>query len=136
MTNKKYITPEGKTKLLQLGFLDNEKSVFKYLALGGESSSGAANEDALSFVEVSGDGYQRVPLNAEDLEVNSQSITLTGIFDDTNYSVADGGVIKEIAIVNSFQQTSEETFFVIAEVPEITKTDNISLKYSIIITIP
>ncbi len=136
MSNKKYITPEGKTKLLQLAFLDNDKSVFKYLALGGESSSGASNEDALSFVEVSGDGYQRVPLNAEDLEVNSQSITLTGIFDDTNYSVADGGIIKEIAIVNSFQQTSEETLFVIAEVPEITKTDNISLKYSIIVTIP
>ena len=85
---------------------------------------------------MSGDGYQRVPLNAEDLEVNNQSITLTGIFDDTNYNPSSGGIIKEIAIVNSFQQTSEETFFVIAEVPEITKTDNISLKYSIIITIP
>ena len=87
LVNSKYITAQGKTKLLQLGFQNNTSGQFRYLALGGEGSNAAVMEDAANFYEISGENYQRVPLEQEGSANNdTQSITLSAIFEDTNYN--------------------------------------------------
>ena len=135
MTNKKYITPEGKSKLLQLGFQNNTSGQFRYLALGGDGSNAAQQENKDNFFEVSGDNYYRATLEQEgNLNDDKQSITLSAIFEDVNFNPSDGKAIHEIAIVDN-SEPSDDTFFAFAEVPEIIKTDNISLKYTIIISI-
>lgn len=135
MTNKKYITPEGKTKLLQLGFQNNTTGQFKYLALGGEGSNAAQQENKDNFFEVDGDNYYRATLEQEgNPNDDKQSITLSAIFEDVNFNPSAGKAIHEIAIVDN-SEPSDDTFFAFAEVPEIIKTDNISLKYTIIISI-
>ena len=136
LVNSKYITSQGKTKLLQLGFQNNTSGQFRYLALGGEGSNAAVMEDAANFYEISGENYQRVPLEQEgNANSDTQSITLSAIFEDTNYNPSSGGIIKEIAIVDNDEASSNDTFFAFAQVPEISKTDNISLKYTVIISI-
>lgn len=126
----KYITPEGKNQMLNLAFRSGENSAFKYLALGGENSAGARTGQ---FSEVSGDNYQRVALESEGTQ--NQSITLSGIFEDSNFNPSNGRLIKEIGIVDSSSNRSQQTFFAFAEVPEIYKNSNISLKYTVIITL-
>lgn len=128
----KYITPEGKNQMLKLAFLSGETNAFRYLALGGEGSGAARGND---FVEVSGDNYQRVALTNEDDNQSQQSITLSGIFEDSNFNPSNGRLIKEIGIVDSSADNNDQTFFAYAEVPEIYKTSNISLKYTIIISL-
>lgn len=137
MANSKYITPEGKTKLLKLGFINKGDTSFQYLALGGEGSSASTSGDAKNFSEVGGSDYTRVQLkNESDNDINSQSITLSGIFESGNYRPSNGGVIEEIGIVdNSEKNSSSDTFFAFAQVPKISKTDNMSLKYTVVITI-
>jgi len=137
MANNKYITPEGKTKLLQLGFLNNTSGTFSYLALGGEGSSAAISNDKNQFSEVTGDNYHRVQLEQEgEIRTDSQSITLSAFFEDMNYNPSQGGTITEIAVVDNDENSGElDTFFAFADVPDIEKNDNISLKYSIIISI-
>lgn len=127
----KYITNEGKAQMLKLSFLSGETNAFQYLALGGEGSTGAREGN---FIEVSGDNYQRVALEYEDTN-DSSSITLSGIFEDSNFNPSNGRLIKEIGIVDSATKKSDETFFAFAEVPEIYKNSNISLKYTVIITL-
>ena len=63
------------------------------------------------------------------------SICISGTFDGSNYNLSDGGIITEIAIVDSALHTDTETFFCLVEVPEIIKTDNTSLKYSLVISL-
>lgn len=126
----KYITPEGKEQMLKLAFMSGGNHAFQYLALGGENSEGAR---AGQFSEISGDNYQRVSLESEGTQ--NQSITLSGIFEDSNFNPSNGRLIKEIGIVDSSTNKSEQTFFAYAEVPEIYKNSNISLKYTIIITL-
>lgn len=128
----KYITPNGKKQMLKLAFLSGETNAFRYLALGGEGSSAARGD---KFVELSGDNYQRVALNNEEDNQSEQSITLSGIFEDSNLNPSNGRLVKEIGIVDSSTDKSGQTFFAYAEVPEIYKTSNISLKYTIIISL-
>lgn len=125
-----FITEEGKGYLLKRGFVTDGGEPFNYLALGSVSA-GVANQDADKFVEVADDtSYHRVKLESSDASTDiSNVITLTGIFDNTNYT--NGGNINEIAIINSYEPTSEEVKFAIMEVPLIAKNDNISLKYTI-----
>ena len=130
MANK-LITQEGKQKLLKLGFLPNnaDPNNFQYIALGGANSNAAKGG---SFQEIDGNNYQRVSVMEESVE--SQSITISAIFDDQNYNSSQGTEIREIAIVDNDTKTND-IFFAYAEVPPITKTGNISLKYTIIISI-
>ena len=131
MANK-YITSAGKRKLLKLGFLSNDdRGNFNYIALGGESSAGATGG---TFQEVDGDNYYRQSVSLEKEE--EQSITISAIFDENNLASSQGTEITEIGIVDhEFPAGNEDQFFAFAEVPKIKKTSNISLKYTIVITI-
>lgn len=132
MSNK-LITDAGKTELLRRGFKAEEAGgAFSFLALGGSDSKGAQGG---TFSEVSGDGYERVTTEVESLE--DKTITISGIFEETNYAPSNGtGTIKEIGLCN-FDSTGQgnETFFMYAEVPEVVKTEDISLQYTIVISI-
>ena len=140
MSNK-YITAEGKTHLLKLGFaINGDNTRFEYLALGGEDSVAAANENKGDFKEVQGSNYHRVQLHMENEPTDDeQKIVLSGTFDDENFTPSndssDSGTISEIAIVNSYQNSNNEKYFAFAQVPEIVKNDNITLKYTIVIEI-
>lgn len=131
MSNK-LITDAGKTELLRLGFKAQEAGgAFSFLALGGDSSTGAQGQ---KFAEVSGDNYERVETTVDSLE--DKTITISGTFEETNYAPTDGsGTIKEIGLCNSDTNDNEEIFFMYAEVPKIVKTGDISLQYTIIISI-
>lgn len=132
MSNK-LITDAGKTELLRLGFKSEEAGgAFSYLALGGSSSAGAQGK---TFAEVSGNQYSRV--QTDITENKDKSITITGIFEEDNYSPTDGsGQITEIGLCNQpVHVTDGEIFFMYSEVPTIVKTGDISLQYTIIISI-
>lgn len=132
MANK-LITPEGKTKMLQYSLGGGEDGSFRYLALGDGESAAASGGD---FSEVSGSNYQRVELDVQQSSNDSQSITLTAIFEDSNYNPSQGGYVSEIGIVNNPEPNAQQdTFFAYAEIPEILKSDNISLKYTIVISV-
>lgn len=130
MSNK-IITDEGKTELLRLAFNREEAGgAFSYLALGGADSTGAQD---LAFKEVSGDNYERVSTNAE---LQNKTITITGTFEEENYAPTDNsGLITEIGLCNNDVDTNEQIFFMYSEVPSIYKTGDISLEYTIIISI-
>lgn len=125
---KKYITPAGKTKLLQKAFVDGTNA-FKYMALG--DGNGAISEDITNFKELAGHNYRRVVTTCSE---GDQSVTIHGVFEGNNYNPSDGGDVKEIAITDSSEINSGSIFAVI-EVPNIVKNNNISLKYSVVITL-
>lgn len=129
----KLITDKGKTELLRLGFIDGSQQAFSYLALGGGDSEGAQGN---AFAEVTSYNYERVPTTLEE-EINSseKQITISGVFEEGNYNPSDGGLIKEIGLCNSAVNSNNQIFFLYSEVPEIYKTDSISLKYTIVISI-
>lgn len=128
---KTLITDEGKTEVLRLAFKnDDARGAFDYIALGGSNSAGAQNKE---FVEVTESSYERVQTNVESLD--DKTISISAIFDETNLNSSDGELIKEIGLVNSSEPSSEEIFFTYCEVPDITKNDSISLKYTVIIEI-
>lgn len=132
MSNK-LITDAGKTELLRLGFKSEEAGgAFSYLALGGANSTGAQGQ---KFTEVSGGQYSRV--QTEITENKDKSITITGTFKEDNYAPTDGsGQITEIGLCNQpYFVTDGEIFFMYSEVPPIIKTGDISLQYTIIISI-
>lgn len=134
MANK-IITDTGKTELLRLAFKSEERGAFNYLALGGEGSGAAQGKP---FVEVSGSNYERVQTEIDNTEelYDQKQIIISGTFDETNYAPDNGGRIKEIGLCNSERKNEQdETFFMYSEVPEIDKTGDISLKYTIIISI-
>lgn len=133
MSNK-LITDAGKTELLRLGFKAQEAGgAFSFIALGGDSSTGAQGS-AGKFAEVSGYDYERVETTVDSLE--DKTITISGTFTETNYAPTDGsGTIKEIGLCNSDVIKNEEIFFMYAEVPKIIKTGDISLQYTIVISI-
>ena len=132
MANK-LITAEGKRKLLKLGFLSNDNTGnFNFIALGGENSTAAI--DGQNFQEIDGDNYYRSPVTLQT--EGDQSITISAIFDENNAASSDGVLIKEIAIVDhEYSNDKSEVFFAYAEVPPIKKTSNISLKYTVSISI-
>lgn len=133
MTNK-YITQEGKQLLLELAFLgDSTSNNFNYLALGTKNST-ASNGESGTFDEVADSTYKRVALQKEKIENNS--LYVSAIFDDTNYQPSEGGYVGEIGIVNQYEKNSStDKWFAYLKVPEIKKDGNISLKYTIIISI-
>ena len=124
---KKYVTPEGKTELLRKAFIDGTNS-FKYMALG--NGNGAITENTEDFKEITGSNYSRVVTNA--IAENGQ-ITISGTFAGNNFNPSSGGNITEIGILDS--QDTNGTFFAVIQVPTITKTNNISLKYTVIVSL-
>lgn len=131
MANK-YITPDGKRKLLKLGFLsNNDEGNFNYIALGGENSSAATNGE--HFEEIDGNSYERQPVVLQS--EGDQSITISAVFDENVANPSEGVEIREIGIVDHQYRDQNDQFFAFAEVPPIKKTNNISLKYTIIISI-
>lgn len=127
----KLITDAGKTELLRLGFSREEAGgAFKYIALGGANSQGSTGGE---FKEVSGSNYERVKTEAD---VKNKTITITGTFNEENYAPVDGeGLIKEIGLCNNDVGGSEKIFFLFSDVAEVYKTGDISLEYTIIISI-
>ncbi len=131
---KKLITDEGKTELLRLAFKREEAGgSFCFLALGGTGSEGAQGK---LFKEVSGDNYSRVQTEVNDDQIKDKTITITGTFEEQNYAPTDNtGDIKEIGLCNSDTNTDNQIFFMYSEVPTIRKTGDISLQYTIVISI-
>lgn len=125
------ITDDGKTEVLRLAFVnDDAHAAFNYMALGGSNSAGAQNKD---FIEISDASYYREETQVEAL--NDKNISISATFDETNFNTSDGELITEIGLVNSSEYASEEIFFAYCEVPNIKKTNSISLKYTVIIEI-
>lgn len=124
-----YITDDGKTELLRLGFASEEEGgTFNYMALGGSNSTGAQGG---TWSEVTGSGYQRIKTKVE--KNKDKSIEISATFEETNYAPTDGqGQIKEIGLCNG---SDGDIFFMYSEVPAIYKTGDISLQYTIIISI-
>ena len=128
----KLITDEGKNELLRLAFKREEAGgAFNFIALGGVNSKGAQGE---IFSEVQGSNYSRV--QAETDTDHNKKVIITGTFNEENYAPTDGsGLIKEIGLCNNEVETAQTKFFMYAEVPEAYKNGDISLQYSIIISI-
>lgn len=131
---KTYITEKGKQLLLELAFLgDGTSNNFNYLALGTGNSTGS-NGSTGTFDEVSDSTYHRATLYKEDYD--TAGLAVSAIFDDTNYQPTEGGEIGEIGIVNQYERNSStDNWFAFLEVPKIKKDGNISLKYTIVISI-
>lgn len=132
----KYITPKGKKHLLELGFLGEDNvSNFNYIALGVDGSSAAIN-NGQGFLEANGDNYQRVQLFKETtMDDTDQSLAVSAVFDSTNFNPSDPVNISEIGIVNQDISNNNDIWFAYLSVPAIAKTSNVSLKYTIILTI-
>ena len=135
---EKYITSSGKEYLLKLGFLnDNNTNNFNFVALGIGDSNAAINQGE-HFNEADGYNYTRAQLKIEDsIETTDTSIALSATFDSTNFNPSDndGKQISEIGIVNQDVESDSQKWFAFLKVPQITKTSNVSLKYTIIIGI-
>jgi hypothetical protein len=135
---EKYITSDGKKMLLRLGFIPNEStSTFNYVALGVNNSNMTTQDGSGVFEEASGFNYTRAPLVEESgIDVGEHAIAVSATFDSTNYNPSAESVIKEIGIVNQSDNSStDDIFFAFAKVPEIDKSHNVSLKYTIILEI-
>lgn len=133
---EKYITPEGKKHLLKLGFLSEDNSSnFSFAALGIGDSSAATNNGA-HFNEANGDNYQRVRFYQETtMDDTDTSIAISATFDSTNFNPSEPVHVAEIGIVNQDIENDNDTFFAYMSVPSIDKTSNVSLKYTVIITL-
>ena len=120
--------------MLRLAF--SQDNGFGYLALGGDGSNAAETGNSSNFNEIESSNYHRAPLNEEDVDEEAQSITLSAVFDDTNVNSSAGVTINEIGIVDQPEDTgsSNQIFFAFAEIPQILKSDNISLKYTIVVS--
>lgn len=132
---EKYITPDGKQMLLRLGFVpDDSTSTFNYVALGVGTSK--AYDGQSSFNEASGFNYERAKLVEESIDVGENAIAVSATFDKQNYNPSEPSTISEIGIVNqSVADNTLDQFFAYAKVPEIDKSNNVSLKYTIILEI-
>lgn len=130
----KYITPQGKKHLLELGFLGNgNANNFNYLALGVQGSDGASKG---KFIEANGDGYQRAQLVKDStVDDTEQSLSVSATFNSTNFAPSDGVRIDEIAIFNQDISSNLDIPFAYMKVPNIEKKTNVSLKYTIVISI-
>ena len=133
---EKYITPDGKKYLLELGFLnDDNTNNFNFVALGVSSSTASTN-NGQNFVEADGYNYSRAQLEKEDtMEETDTSIALSATFDSTNFNPSQGIQIAEIGLVNQDVANNNDKWFAFMKVPPIHKTSNVSLKYTVIITI-
>lgn len=135
---EKYITSDGKKMLLRLGFIPNDStSTFNYVALGVNNSNMAAKAGDGAFDEASGFNYARVALEEESgIDVGENAIAVSATFNSDNYNPSAESIIKEIGIVNQSENGgTDDVFFAFAKVPEIDKSHNVSLKYTIILEI-
>lgn len=132
---EKYITPDGKQMLLRLGFIPSDStSSFNYVALGVGTSNAYDGEH--SFNEASGFNYERAQLVEENIDVGENAIAVSATFDKQNYNPSEASTITEIAIMNqSIADDSADMAFAYAKVPEIDKSNNVSLKYTLILEI-
>ena len=134
---EKYITSDGKKMLLRLGFIPSDStSTFNYVALGVDNSNMAINDGNGTFNEASGSNYERAILKEEsNIDVGEHAIAVSATFDKTNYNPSAESIVKEIGIVNQSINDGvvKDTFFAFAKVPEIDKSNNVSLKYTIIL---
>ena len=132
---EKYITPQGKKHLLELGFLnDDNTSNFNFVALGVQGSNAATNSGQ-GFNEANGYNYHRAQLQSETtMEDTDTSISLSAIFDSTNFNPSNSQQITEIGIVNQDSANDNDKWFAFMSVPTISKTSNVSLKYTVIIS--
>ena len=105
-------------------------SNFNYVALGVGESSAAVDKTKGSFTEANGNQYSRARLQKEEnsLDNTDQSVVISATFDSTNFSPSEGIAIQEIA-------NDSDIWFAFLKVPEIKKTSNISLKYTIVVSI-
>lgn len=133
---EKYITADGKKHLLELGFLSNDTtSNFNFVALGVQDSNASTNNGE-GFLEANGDNYHRVQLLEEStMEEDEQSISMSAIFDSTNFNPSEAVTVSEIGIVNQDIANDNDKWFAFLKVPPIDKASNVSLKYTIIISI-
>jgi len=136
----KFITEEGKQEILRIAFApDSGQNGFKYLALGKAGSSASKDEKKESFDELKGSEYHRISVQ-DDVTVESDgTITLPFIVEESNYN-GEGVTISEIALCDSGDSNDDipsgkSTVFAFCQVPEIKKTGNISLKYTLKISI-
>ena len=137
----KFITNEGKQKLLRLGFLgDNNDSAFNYVALGLEGSTASQTGDRNHFIEATQDGYERAELVEEKNQsidgssTSGPSIIVSAVFDKTNFNPSADEYVTEIAIVDhDIDSGTNDIFFAFASVPKINKSHNVSLKYTIVL---
>jgi len=133
---EKYITNDGKKHLLEIGFLQNDTTNnFNFVALGIQGSN-AAIDNGNGFLEANGDNYHRVQLQEENtLDDDDQSLAMSAIFDSTNFNPSEATTVSEIAIVNQDVANDNDIWFAFMSVPPIDKASNVSLKYTIIISI-
>ena len=130
---KKISTDIGKSELLRLGFTSEEEGgAFKFLALGKSSSTGAQDGN-FDEIGIGDSGYSRVETTST---IDGKTINITGTFSEENYAPNVPTVIKEIGLCNTEDRgSSGEKFFLYSEVPAIEKTNDISLEYTIILSI-
>lgn len=132
----KYITEEGKEQLLRLGFLnDNNSNNFNFLALGVTGSTGST-QGTSGFREADGYNYERAILVEEKNEDSTgSSLSISATFGDDNFNRSEGSTVTEIGIVNQKDPSNNDKWFAFMSVPNIVKNSNISLKYTIVISI-
>ena len=132
---EKLITEDGKEQLLRLGFLnDNNTNNFNFLALGVTGSNGST--EGGNFLEAEGYNYERAVLVEEvNDDSTGSSLSISATFGDDNFNPSSGKTITEIGIVNQKDPSNNDKWFAYMSVPNITKNSNISLKYTIIISI-
>ena len=128
--SKKVITDEGKTELLRLGFKSEEAGgAFTFMGLGDDSSKGAQGG---AWHEISSSDYHRVQTEVVGTP-QDKSITISATFDEANYAPATSD--KKVTEIGLFNASSNGQAFMYSEVPKIAKTGDISLQYTIIISI-
>lgn len=147
MSKKQIITERGAQKLLRIGFIENDDIIstlnrFAFMALGEGGDEEYEDGNSELHSELTNDSYGRIPLEfPNDLNTDTQRIVMQAIIDEGN--VEENQNINEIGIVDSGAQTidpqegeiPEEIFFCLINVPEIEKTAELALQYTVIIEI-
>ena len=133
----KLITDKGKNEVLRLAFIREEAGgAFKYLALGQSGSKGATPSSDVGFMEAEGDNYERVKIENATDTITDKKVVLTGTFEESNLNPVTPVKITEIGLCNTpWKGESDEIFFLYSEVPPIEKNGDVSLQYSIVISI-
>lgn len=132
----KYITKKGKTEVLRLAFVSEDRGTpFVYCALGTSNSEAVAKQNEDAFIELT--KYTRGVAELEEPRTNdgSQRIKISFTFDENHLQYIQDSTITEIGLCNSFKKTTDETFFAYCQVPKIPIDKSSSFKYTIILNI-
>lgn len=128
----KYVTPEGKTEVLRLAFV-NGGTPFSYFALGKQGSN-KVNGQEWSELE----NYNRAICTVEEPQTNdgSQRIKISATFNESNLQYIGDEIIEEIGLcANEEKNTENDIFFAYCQVPSIPINSSSSFKYTMIISI-